>query len=349
MMNVRRLAVSALAAILLPRAALALSLYGVEAYTVPERIYVGQPFDLRLDIVADQNAEISAQLPSGINGDIDFAPPHPVAVKSRTNAEGVEEFVHTIAFRGVAAAPGANDIRNSRTTVSVTERKTTGFGSSMFTRSGVAPVSWKPFEILPLPTEGRPEGFSGAVGDFRLQMTIAPVAVAPGDIVKLTVSITGTGTLGTAKPTLPKLPPELFKVYPAEETEPRGNALAAITASIVPLSTQSVEIAAATFDCFDAAGGTYRAIQSNPVRLIVRERKAEAVPAVRTLDLTGAKPVVESQPGGMLQLYLAPAETALKTFQVPDTEKTAVLEETPDGRWRRVKILSTGSTGWLQP
>ena len=349
MMNARHFAAATAAAFLLPLAAQAIALYGVEAYTVPDRIYVGQPFELRLDIVADQNAEISAKLPTGINGDIDFDLPRPVGVKTRKNQEGVDVFVHTIAFDGVAAAPVSNDIRNSRTTVSVTERRSVGFGSSQFTRSGVAPVSWKPFEILPLPTEGRPEGFAGAVGNFRLQMTASPVVAAPGDIVKLTVAIHGNGTLGNARPALPNLPPALFKVYPSEEAENRGNALATVTASIVPLSTQSVEVAAATFDCFDAASGTYRTVQSNPVRLVVREHKAEAVPAVRTLDLTGAKPAVATGAVEMVQLYLAPARTSLKTFLVPSSEKTAVLEETPDGLWRRVKILSTGSTGWLQP
>ncbi|MFY8216902.1 MAG: BatD family protein [Chthoniobacterales bacterium] len=56
-------------------------------------------------------------------------------------------------------------------------------------------ISTKPSQLTvkPLPKEGRPENFSGAVGEFTISSTAAPVKVEPGEPVTLTVSVAGTG------------------------------------------------------------------------------------------------------------------------------------------------------------
>lgn len=48
-------------------------------------------------------------------------------------------------------------------------------------------------EILPLPKEGRPDSFAGAVGQFDIDASVANPKPAPGDPVVLTVKIGGKG------------------------------------------------------------------------------------------------------------------------------------------------------------
>ena len=48
-------------------------------------------------------------------------------------------------------------------------------------------------KVLPLPKENRPADFSGAIGNFQIDLTAAPDSVAVGDPVTLRLKVTGTG------------------------------------------------------------------------------------------------------------------------------------------------------------
>lgn len=68
-------------------------------------------------------------------------------------------------------------------------------------------------KVLPLPAEGKPAGFSGAVGDFEMQATATPAELAVGDPLAVDVTIEGTGNFEALSP--PALtPPEGWKAYP---------------------------------------------------------------------------------------------------------------------------------------
>src|SRR5262249_52232842 len=67
--------------------------------------------------------------------------------------------------------------------------------------------------VMPLPSENVPPGFSGAVGDYALDMSVAPTNVAVGEPVTVTVRITGRGPVESL--TLPEQPGwQQFKLYP---------------------------------------------------------------------------------------------------------------------------------------
>src|SRR5690606_18770607 len=50
-------------------------------------------------------------------------------------------------------------------------------------------------EIRPLPIDGRPAGFSGAVGRFSVRAEVAEHSVRVGESFRLTLRITGEGNL----------------------------------------------------------------------------------------------------------------------------------------------------------
>src|SRR5262249_50751644 len=54
--------------------------------------------------------------------------------------------------------------------------------------------------VLPLPQEGKPASFSGAVGTFTLDVTAAPTELGAGDPITLHMTLRGSGNLGDAAP-----------------------------------------------------------------------------------------------------------------------------------------------------
>ena len=48
-------------------------------------------------------------------------------------------------------------------------------------------------KVLPLPTEGRPAGFGGAVGEFEIASELSAAQSAAGDPLTLRLKVTGTG------------------------------------------------------------------------------------------------------------------------------------------------------------
>lgn len=75
-------------------------------------------------------------------------------------------------------------------------------------------------DIKPLPTEGRPEGFAGAVGSFEIEVSASPQKPAAGEPVTLSALVTGRGNFEAMGP--PSLADtEGWRTYdPAENFEP---------------------------------------------------------------------------------------------------------------------------------
>lgn len=69
-------------------------------------------------------------------------------------------------------------------------------------------------KVKPLPEAGKPAGFNGAVGDFRMTASIDKKDIEQNEPVTMTLAIEGAGNIETLnKPVLPELPD--FKVYEA--------------------------------------------------------------------------------------------------------------------------------------
>jgi hypothetical protein len=72
-------------------------------------------------------------------------------------------------------------------------------------------------KVLPLPTQGQPEDFSGAVGDFQVSSDISPAHVAAGDPLTLRLHISGVGNFDRVDSTmLDRL--DRWKTYPAKSS-----------------------------------------------------------------------------------------------------------------------------------
>jgi hypothetical protein len=109
--------------------------------------------------------------------------------------------------------------------------------------------------ILSLPTEGRPAGYSGAVGKFDFAAEAAPRRVAAGDPVTLKLKVTGSGNFDRVNaPALEKS--DAWKTYtPSVKFEPEDSVgysgTKTFEQALVPAQSGTLQVPALAFSFFD--------------------------------------------------------------------------------------------------
>jgi hypothetical protein len=186
------------------------------------------------------------------------------------------------------------------------------FGGSRVRREQVAasPLS---VTVSPLPLDRAPEGFSGAVGVFRLSATATPQAVAVGEPVTVTLSLEGVGNI--AQVPLPEYgenaawkayaPRAVGDTLPPKAVEGRRTH----EQVVIPRTTELAELPALSLVVYDVSEGDFRTLTAGPFPL-------EVSPAA---DGAESAFVVSADP--------AAAQAAFPTAQAEDI---AYLKE-PDG------------------
>jgi hypothetical protein len=131
-------------------------------------------------------------------------------------------------------------------------------GQEMIRRS--EPVTLK---VLPLPETGRPESFSGAVGEFLMSAELDRSEAAVDDVVALRVTVEGDGFLKSAQAPALHLPEGLRTHDPKSEeslTTRNGRMISRKTWEwlLVPVSTGEIPIPDIRFGWLDSRTGQYR-------------------------------------------------------------------------------------------
>jgi tetratricopeptide (TPR) repeat protein len=152
--------------------------------------------------------------------------------------------------------------------------------------------------VLPIPTNGIPPGFSGAIGSFTLtQCEAGPTSVGVGDPITLKIRISGSGNL--AGVTLPTDEPgwREFKTYPPtskfESSDPLQIEGAKYFEQVIsPMNDEIKEIPPFTFSYFDPSAGAYRTFSHPGIPLAVHPTAATPQP---TIIASGAPPEPAAQ------------------------------------------------------
>lgn len=136
----------------------------------------------------------------------------------------------------------------------------------------------------PLPPEGKPPGFSGAVGRFGVSAAVDRSRVKAGDAVNLTVTVSGTGNLKAAgEPRLPELP--AFRVYDTVSglnIDKKGDVVQGskvFRTVLVPKVSGTLEIPPVTYSYFDPEKRRYLEASTLPIRLAVEPGAAGSGPS----------------------------------------------------------------------
>jgi len=146
-------------------------------------------------------------------------------------------------------------------------------------------------EVLPLPEVGRPAGFSGAVGRFKMDVSIAPRKVAVGDPITVTSRLRGDGLLeGITAPTIPGS--ERLHVYPVQSPRADEDGGRTFEQVVIPLAEGLLELRGPSFSFFDPATRAYKTLSSEPVAIAVK-------PSASGDDrprIVGGSPLADSAP-----------------------------------------------------
>ena len=139
-------------------------------------------------------------------------------------------------------------------------------------------------ESLPLPAEGTPPNFNGAIGDYTMTVTAGPTNVAVGDPITVRVQISGHGALDSL--TLPDQPAwRDFKAYPPTQnlktTDQLGiEGIKTFEQIVTPQNTDVHELPAFSFSFFDPGAKTYRTLTQPSVQLAVHSGGTTPAPMI---------------------------------------------------------------------
>ncbi|MFP4472468.1 MAG: BatD family protein [Candidatus Omnitrophota bacterium] len=145
------------------------------------------------------------------------------------------------------------------------------FFSGFFNRYQTRPVTVQSegmmFEVKDLPSEGRPAGFSGGVGEYRFTASVSPDGVKVGDPLTLKMTVSGNGDLSLVD--MPEVPEtDTFKVYQPEiTTQGQQKVLEQV---LIPKSAEVSRVPAVEFSFFDPKQGEYRTVSQGPFPVTVR-------------------------------------------------------------------------------
>lgn len=155
------------------------------------------------------------------------------------------------------------------------------YGGSMFddffTRFERYPLELKSSDaqivVLPVPDQGRPAGFTGAVGDYQFIFTASPTKVKVGDPITVKMDINGSGNFNTVL--IPNLDNTSgFKIYePQVKTEENRKSF---TQVLIPETDTVTQVPKASFTYFDTGAREFKTITQGPIPLQVDKGKEEA-------------------------------------------------------------------------
>ncbi len=148
------------------------------------------------------------------------------------------------------------------------------FGGGAELEKGIAEAPARQIRVKPLPVEGRPAGFSGAIGRFSVRTSVSRTNVAAGEAITVKWSVYGRGSFNSVQSPQLSLSDGL-KTYPGTNgftaEDPLGLAGTKTFESMVILESPSIK--ALTFEpysFFDPDTGRYLTVTPRPIAVTVR-------------------------------------------------------------------------------
>jgi hypothetical protein len=139
----------------------------------------------------------------------------------------------------------------------------------------------KVINVRPLPENGKPDDFSGAVGRFDFKVKPSKTLLKNGESLDLDVSVVGTGNLKLF--TLPKpIVPAALEMYDPVHDENVSTPLSGMTGritdkyTIIPQYKGIYQIKPMTFTYFDLGSSRYKTITSPPIEINVLDGPTQA-------------------------------------------------------------------------
>lgn len=165
-----------------------------------------------------------------------------------------------------------------------------------------------PITVLPLPTEGKPADFTGAVGEFKVNAQVENTAATVGSPISYKIRFDGRGNAKLID--LPKIPfPAAIQSYdPKSSTKffPDGRSFKEYEIILVPRQAGEVKIPAVTMSFFDPRTKKYYTEKTNEIVLNVAPgtgtQTIAGSPLQNSTSVEPEKIVKPTLPGLILQM-----------------------------------------------
>lgn len=174
-------------------------------------------------------------------------------------------------------------------------------------------------DVQALPTEGRPASFSGAVGQYQLNVMAVPTNVRVGDPIQLVIDISGDLIETLPGPALASIPKLLdgFRVPTETLAGTVSGNRKRFTQTIRAKRADVKEIPPIEFAYFDPQREEYVVARSEPIPILV-----SAVEQLDAADLTDITAQPSREPGSHLE-----ARDGLRGNQTSESELLAATRE----------------------
>lgn len=188
-----------------------------------------------------------------------------------------------------------------------------GFGGFGFGQPYSYTRTSEPLKITvkPLPEEGRPASFSGAVGNFKVEAHVDTQNFVQGQPFTLKIKFDGDGNAKLID--LPKIQwPEAFEIYDTKADSrffQSGKSYKEFTLLVIPKQAGVSRIPPLEFSYFDPVTATYKTTQTQEIALQV------APGTVQTAESERMKLPAEQTPNDVLRLPDPVAESATKSWR----------------------------------
>jgi len=190
-------------------------------------------------------------------------------------------FVYEVARSWRPSRPGPPDLGELEIVLNWptgTRRVRDFFGSQRLEVSGLRPVvaGPAPYEIAarPLPEEGRPADFIGAIGRFAVEASAKPVEVSVGDPITVTFRVRSSdpGSLDGVRLPPFHLDPAVAAGFRVPSDDVAGTITGdakVFTQTFRPLSDEVKEIPPLRLSSFDPATNAYATVETRPIPISV--------------------------------------------------------------------------------
>ncbi|WP_168433568.1 BatD family protein [Pontiella sulfatireligans] len=258
--------------------------------------YVHEPFQLMVDVYVrdgiqiDGNFSLRGGMPeSGLEGELDWN----VSRGRREEREGTIFNVFRLSTTVKTLTAGTFEFQPEvqvNVIVPRQKRRSYGFDDPFFgdffgrqeSRPYVLECNTLEMEVLGVPMEGRPDSFTGGVGEFNFQVEVGPTAVKAGEPVTVKMRIAGQGNITQI------IPPDLetnhdLKLYDARSAPSKNPGEVRFEQVVIPTSDTVKEIPAISFSYFNTKTSDFRTITKGPFPISVEAIPEQVAQVIATI------------------------------------------------------------------
>jgi hypothetical protein len=209
-----------------------------------------------------------------------------------------------------------------------------------------------------------PSDFSGAIGSFSFDATIAPTNIVRGDLITLTSRLFGDGyTEGIRKPEIART--DLFKTYDSKLVHTAAGRLV-YEQIVIPQSTTIQTIPEVSLTYFEPATGRYKRIVRGPFPIAFHSATTTTLEHFRPSDADAASPAATNPPATpslrsrlqtmlgharyeqatcqtTIMAHMAPSTSSYSHFKLEPGEELSVLRQ--HKAW--ILIEANNKRGWI--